>query len=227
MTAPAIAEQVARMRDLYPAMRVAGQCDWLVSWLGPLQPLQRTYIIDVLYIRRYWIADMEVINGYTPCVRLVKPRLIEQHPVTRKFTPHVYWRLDDPEASSLCLYDPASSEWSKDDLVADTAMPWVSDWLACYEGWLATGEWTGGGRHPPPRAEETQCAVLGNQAIVPNRDQRELELRAAFHFIGRKIGTFASWPLMAAASVGSSRPLSWRDWNSDTLTAPRLPAIST
>ena len=31
--------------------------------------------------------------------------------------------------------------------VARIIVPWTIDWLACYEGWLATGEWTGGGRH--------------------------------------------------------------------------------
>ena len=28
-----------------------------------------------------------------------------------------------------------------------TIVPWTIDWLACYEGWLATGEWAGGGIH--------------------------------------------------------------------------------
>jgi hypothetical protein len=26
-----------------------------------------------------------------------------------------------------------------DDLIALTTVPWAADWLACYEGWLATG----------------------------------------------------------------------------------------
>jgi len=36
---------------------------------------------------------------------------------------------------------------SHDDLIALTTVPWAADWLACYEGWLATGRWHGGGRH--------------------------------------------------------------------------------
>jgi hypothetical protein len=49
--------------------------------------------------------------------------------------------------SPLCLFDPEAEEWSHDDLIAFTTIPWAADWLACYEGWLASGRWYGGGRH--------------------------------------------------------------------------------
>jgi len=58
------------------------------------------------------------------------------------------WPGSLPERPILCLYDPATNEWSPDKAIAKTIIPWTIDWLACYEGWLATGEWTGGGRHP-------------------------------------------------------------------------------
>ena len=48
----------------------------------------------------------------------------------------------------LCLYDPDAGEWHPGMSIARTIIPWTIDWLACYEGWLATGEWTGGGHHP-------------------------------------------------------------------------------
>jgi hypothetical protein len=227
MTAPSIEEQIARMRDLYPEMLVTGQCDWLASWRGPILPLQLTYTVEVLYARRYRIGGMLVRNGHSPWVRLIAPRLVERHPRTGELTPHVYWRLDEPEASPLCLYDPATSQWSADDFVADTAMPWVSDWLACYEGWLATGEWTGGGRHPSRPRQEATCRRPEAQSIDPNHDQLERSRRAAFHSLGQRIGTFASLPLMAAASAGSFRPLSWRDWNIDASTAHRSLGTST
>ena len=36
--------------------------------------------------------------------------------------------------------------------IADTIIPWTSEWLFFYELWLATGgEWLGEGEHPPPR----------------------------------------------------------------------------
>jgi hypothetical protein len=31
------------------------------------------------------------------------------------------------------------------DFIADTLVPWASEWLFDYELWLATGEWYGGG----------------------------------------------------------------------------------
>ena len=54
----------------------------------------------------------------------------------------------------LCLFDPDREQWCASDLIADTTVPWTVDWLACYEGWLATGRWHGGGRHAPARGEE-------------------------------------------------------------------------
>lgn len=35
--------------------------------------------------------------------------------------------------------------------IADTLVPWASEWLLFYELWLATdGQWLGEGEHPPP-----------------------------------------------------------------------------
>jgi hypothetical protein len=61
--------------------------------------------------------------------------------------PHVYASGDQ---ILLCLFDPDTREWAPCDLLSETTVPYATDWLACYEGWRATGEWTGGGRHPQP-----------------------------------------------------------------------------
>ena len=47
-----------------------------------------------------------------------------------------------------------SNIWSRyvinrKDLISDTIIPWVADWLLYYELWLATGEWLGGGHGSP------------------------------------------------------------------------------
>jgi hypothetical protein len=55
--------------------------------------------------------------------------------------PHVY--IGD----ELCLYLPG--EWDPSMSIGHTILPWASEWLLHYETWLATGKWTGGGRHPP------------------------------------------------------------------------------
>lgn len=33
-------------------------------------------------------------------------------------------------------------------LIADTIVPWASEWLLHYEYWLSTGTWHGGGHEP-------------------------------------------------------------------------------
>ncbi len=40
-------------------------------------------------------------------------------------------------------YDPREAEWGPGHSIAETIIPWAVSWLACYEGWRATGEWTG------------------------------------------------------------------------------------
>jgi hypothetical protein len=220
MTGLTMAEQVGRMRERFPALRHTEHCRWWATWTGPVRPAHRAYTISIQYVRRYWLGELEVTNGYLPEVTLLDPTLKLEHPSTGQLVPHVYWRDDRPERSTLCVYDPAADEWSPDDFIADTIVPWACDWLACYEGWLAIGEWTGGGRHPRRRSKDS-CQV----ARVQNRDLPDRAQRAAFHSLGMKIGTFASLPLMVAASEGSFRPLSWRDWRNDTWAANRLPDI--
>jgi hypothetical protein len=160
---------------------------------------------------------MKIINGYIPEVTLLEPGLQLEHPETGAQVPHVFWRDDCPARSTLCLYDPAASEWSPHDFIADTIVPWACEWLACYEGWLATGEWAGGGRHPR-RRQENVCQVTS----AANRDPPGHGQHAAFRWLGTKTGTFVSFPLMAAASAGSTQPLSSRDWRNATSAADQL-----
>ena len=54
---------------------------------------------------------------------------------------------------SLCLYLPGTGEWDRTMLLADTMIPWASEWLYFYELWLGTGEWCGGG-HGSPKPDE-------------------------------------------------------------------------
>lgn len=57
--------------------------------------------------------------------------------------PHVY------SGDNLCLYHPDYDEWSGGRVIAETIVPWISEWLYFYEVWLVTEEWLGGGEHPP------------------------------------------------------------------------------
>ncbi len=59
-----------------------------------------------------------------------------------------------------CLYDPQKGEWNSSMLLANTIIPWTAEWLLHYEFWLATGTWSGGGRHPIQRKHRRKTANL-------------------------------------------------------------------
>jgi hypothetical protein len=66
--------------------------------------------------------------------------------------PHVY--RQDPVR--LCLYLPGTTEWRPWMRLDQTVVPWTALWLFYFEDWLSTGEWKGGGEHPPA-TPETRC----------------------------------------------------------------------
>lgn len=138
-------EQVRLMRRIWPAFKVLHRTRWLVRWEGPLRPLSQTYTVQVLFQRRknYNRSDTAPI----PQVTVISPLLRRRPEDPSDPIPHHYPNRNFPELPILCLYDPDTREWHPRLPVADTIVPWTIDWLACYEGWLATGEWTGGGRH--------------------------------------------------------------------------------
>lgn len=91
-----------------------------------------------LLARQYRVAL--AYDGLTPVVHVLNPplrRRQEDEPI-----PHTY------PGDRLCLYHPEYREWTPRVLIANTIIPWISEWLYWYEIWLATGEWRGGGEHP-------------------------------------------------------------------------------
>jgi hypothetical protein len=46
----------------------------------------------------------------------------------------------------ICVHRP--EEWAPSSFIADTIMPWISQWLRFYEVWQQTGSWEGEGSHP-------------------------------------------------------------------------------
>ncbi len=207
-----IGAQIERMLQLYPDFRVES-CDWAAIWTGQLRPIRRPYTVRLSYVRRFWIKGLGVEHGYTPIVRLLKPALLVRHPLTGGRPEHLYWDFERLQKSHLCLYDPVAkpAQWIPEHFIADSIVPWTVEWLACYEIWLATGKWEGGGRHVVTRSLSSQTPVA---QPVSNAAQPALLRRDAFHRIGREIGTFASLPLLAAASTASSMPMCWPRWDS-------------
>lgn len=118
---------------------------WEVLWEGPLRPLRQTYTIQVLLGREKNHNKSD--RPQTPQVTVIDPLLRRRSEDQSDPIPHHYPNRSNHKLPILCLYDPADREWHSGLAVARTIIPWTIDWLACYEGWLATGEWTGGGRH--------------------------------------------------------------------------------
>lgn len=130
-----ISEQVAAMKAdwLMLKVRQVNRADQSARWVGTVRPNLADYEIELRYARG------------RPTVRVLSPTLKELPGNPEGSLPHVYGPPEDP---TLCLYDAAAGEWAPSMLLSKTIVPWTLDWLTCYEFWLMTGEWTGGGRHP-------------------------------------------------------------------------------
>ncbi|RUW01269.1 hypothetical protein EOA46_33095 [Mesorhizobium sp. M1A.F.Ca.IN.022.05.2.1] len=102
-------------------------------WVGRVRAQYCWYTIEI----RYRVGSM-------PEVRVLAPTLVRLPDNEEGALPHVYPPADDP---TLCLFDPRTGEWDASMPLAQTIIPWTLDWLSCYELWLMTGKWTGGGRH--------------------------------------------------------------------------------
>lgn len=67
--------------------------------------------------------------------------------VPKDAIPHVYY--PNPDWTEFPFLVPVLPEGAKEWLggmaIAKTIIPWVIEWLVCYEGWLVTGRWNGGG----------------------------------------------------------------------------------
>jgi len=99
--------------------------------LGALTPAEYTATYELL-------IDHQI--GKPPLVYVARPRL---QLVEGQALPHVY------SLNTLCLF-LGNHEWHESLPIADTLVPWASEWLLFYELWLASGgKWFGEGEHPP------------------------------------------------------------------------------
>ncbi len=123
-------------------------------WFGSIAGIEMQYRIMIQFgLPDPTGGDMSLWRLF-PVLRVLTPALCPNLDARDEAPlPHVYFEQPDITLSPLCLFDPRERQWSHDDLIADTTVPWAADWLACYEGWLATGRWTGGGRHADTNAK--------------------------------------------------------------------------
>jgi len=130
-----IDEQRRAMLAAWPmfACRDLDRAAQSARWVGTVIPQFTRYSLKI----RYRL-------GRQPDVRVLNPALVRLPENSEGELPHVFPPADDP---TLCLFDPRTDEWNASMAIAQTIAPWAFDWIACYELWLMTGRWTGGGRH--------------------------------------------------------------------------------
>ena len=92
----------------------------------------------------------------SPQVFVVEPNLYEI--TDGEEPPHIY--VFNEHETKLCLFYPSSGEWSPNKHLSDTMVPWACLWFIYFNGWLATGKWYGGGKHPEPNKDFERGKVL-------------------------------------------------------------------
>lgn len=145
-------KQIRAMKRRWPRFRTSIG-NGSVVWHGEVQPNEVKYLIQVeALVMRKGRNGALYLDG--PVVRVIRPRLELRFDVEEEPLPHVYLDMKAPELSPLCLFDPAQDEWKPSLFIAETIVPWACEWLDCYEMWLATGKWLGGGRHDQLQCED-------------------------------------------------------------------------
>lgn len=121
-----LAEQAFALRSAFPegCGRIA-KGKRLIFDL-PLQPTAAS---------RSYAVRIEYVQGHQPRVRVLDPPL-RPRPGSSEI-PHTY------SPDTVCLHLP--EEWNSGMRLADTIVPWASEWFFHYELWLASGQWLGGG----------------------------------------------------------------------------------
>ncbi len=134
----ALVREARLLNDHYPQGKATLKAG-VLRWTGELQPSE---------VSRQYLVDLRYAPPYYPRVFVRRPKLVFD---ADGKLPHIY-----PDGS-LCLHEP--DQWSPGDPIAETVLPWTSEWLLHYEFWRATGEWCGtGGNHTGPinRANTSQ-----------------------------------------------------------------------
>lgn len=120
------------MRVLWPGFECV-QADDLVAWKGTLFPIQRQYLVGVIWS----------VTADRPWVEMIEPKLEPREGGTFRDIPHLMFNAEHPVKSGMCLFDPKLGEWSSNKLIAETTIPWAARWLRYYELWHFDGVWRG------------------------------------------------------------------------------------
>lgn len=124
--------QANKLQSYFPDSKYSVRQNILV-WKGYLQPtyLSPKYLIKVVYQREKH-----------PNVYVIDPKPLTLAEGKSKLE-HVY----NTDKQHLCIYYKRAKEWNQTKFIADTIIPWTSEWLFHYEIWVTTSIWHGGGIH--------------------------------------------------------------------------------
>lgn len=130
--------QVKDLKAKYPEAHTTWGRGLLV-WTGHIQP---TAISEIYTVSISWDGQKA-----RPVVHVLSPKLEDRpdEPI-----PHVF------RNGALCLH--YRWEWHTRMNIADTIIPWTSEWLYHYEMWHVTGEWLGGGHVATAEPSESHAA---------------------------------------------------------------------
>ena len=109
-----------------------------LTWRYNMHPSEwsQSYTVKIRYFRNNK-------GRWVPSTYINFPRLLPLAEGQNRL-PHVY----NHEAQEICLYDWREHEWDASMSIAETIVPWASEWLYNYEAWVMTGQWYGGGHYP-------------------------------------------------------------------------------
>ncbi len=122
--------QSSRLKSIFPTSTVLFFTASTFIWKCALTPTPLSNTYDI---------RLEYKKNFHPCVFVINTTL-QLYPGATEL-PHVY----NSDKQHLCLYFRKGQEWNSTMYIAETIIPWASEWLFYYEIWLCTGEWNGGG----------------------------------------------------------------------------------
>jgi hypothetical protein len=202
-----VEEQDRRLRAECPQFRLVAHAGWIGVWEGTVRPVCQTYRIRIIYFSRRYFPGWDLANPHLSVFVVDTPIGADPRGTGEK-SQHVYRLGHPPDYPRLCICDPVDDDWHPSEYIVDRIIPWTIKWLFFHEDWVATGVWKGRGRHPELPEWLTQ-----DDLDPESRARRERFRNAESHRLGRRIGVFASCPLMEAASVGCFPPPPWPRWN--------------
>lgn len=119
-----VIQQAVCLHRRFPHERPPTVKAGLMTWTVTLQPTPMSVHYQVVISYRH---------RQRPRVKVVAPALESRQDES---LPHVY------PGDELCLY--YMDEFTgTEDFIADTIVPWTSEWLYFYECWITTGVWLG------------------------------------------------------------------------------------